>query len=366
MRWLDDQQLQQEDGAAAVIVGVLMLMLIGFAAFAVDAAALYQEKRELQNGADAAAVAAAQECIYSGVCDNTAHDALADDYADSNANDDASTGDVVSVDTAAQTLTARASTEDASNAFGPLRHWFAWAIGTPETTVTAEATVSWGPPSPGTKIGTLPLALSNCDLERGLQEQITNYGASTSTNPPGLLFPTFPAGGGLQITFHNPTPAAETCTAIPGFDSSYDSNGDGKLPAGFSWLKDDPDGSCIVETMTGDAADINPETGMPYDYVVKDPGVNVPTGCIFELNKTYAVPIFKDYIEQPGDDYYRIKGYIGFHLRGYRFPSQTAGEPCTGASGAHCIRGYFTAVPVLSGEYTPGAPCSICVIGFES
>jgi hypothetical protein len=56
----------EEQGAIAVVVAICLLVLIGAGAFAVDMGNLYWERRQLQNAADAGAMAAAQEIVLSG------------------------------------------------------------------------------------------------------------------------------------------------------------------------------------------------------------------------------------------------------------------------------------------------------------
>ncbi len=53
------QLINEQRGAVAIIVAFLMFVLLGFAAFAVDFGYLYGVKNELQNAADAAALAGA-------------------------------------------------------------------------------------------------------------------------------------------------------------------------------------------------------------------------------------------------------------------------------------------------------------------
>ena len=50
-----------DDGAVAVLVAVLLVVLLGMAAFAVDAGALYSERRQMQTAADAAVLAGVME-----------------------------------------------------------------------------------------------------------------------------------------------------------------------------------------------------------------------------------------------------------------------------------------------------------------
>ena len=51
-----------ERGGISVLVAILMVALLGFAAVAVDVGMLYAERTQLRNGADAAAIAVAQKC----------------------------------------------------------------------------------------------------------------------------------------------------------------------------------------------------------------------------------------------------------------------------------------------------------------
>jgi Flp pilus assembly protein TadG len=54
--------LDRERGATAVVFALLLVPMLGFAAIAVDIGALYAERARLQVGADAAAIAVAQDC----------------------------------------------------------------------------------------------------------------------------------------------------------------------------------------------------------------------------------------------------------------------------------------------------------------
>ena len=67
MRWLT-ARLEEERGASAVLVGIMMLALVGMAALAVDVGAMYSERAQLQNAADAGALAAAEYCADNDDC----------------------------------------------------------------------------------------------------------------------------------------------------------------------------------------------------------------------------------------------------------------------------------------------------------
>ena len=62
----------------------MMVVLLGMGALVIDVGQLYAERRELQNGADAAALAVAQDCAGGDCLDETT---TADTYADDNAHD---------------------------------------------------------------------------------------------------------------------------------------------------------------------------------------------------------------------------------------------------------------------------------------
>lgn len=53
--------LSDQRGASAVLIAIMLVMLIGFAALAVDIGYLYATRNELQNVADAAALAATRK-----------------------------------------------------------------------------------------------------------------------------------------------------------------------------------------------------------------------------------------------------------------------------------------------------------------
>ena len=71
-------------GAVAIFVALCLVILLMIAAWVIDGSALYQERRELQNGADAAALAIARDCA-EGACGDVY--ATGEAFADGNAGD---------------------------------------------------------------------------------------------------------------------------------------------------------------------------------------------------------------------------------------------------------------------------------------
>jgi Flp pilus assembly protein TadG len=72
--------MRADDGATAVVVAVMIIVLLGFMAIVVDAGAMYVERRQMQTAADAASLAGVQELPGSPV--NAV--AAADQYAQLN------------------------------------------------------------------------------------------------------------------------------------------------------------------------------------------------------------------------------------------------------------------------------------------
>ena len=77
MRRLGSPRPDAERGAAGVLVAVMMLVLIGAGALAVDVGQIYSERAQLQNGADAGALGVAQACHKAG-CTQAEAEAFAD------------------------------------------------------------------------------------------------------------------------------------------------------------------------------------------------------------------------------------------------------------------------------------------------
>src|SRR3954447_8949498 len=88
--------MKDERGAVAIIVALIMVGLLGFTALAVDVAAAWSEKKQLQNGADAGALAIAQACA-KGACGTPS--ATAQTYADLNRNNPTASGITTTADT---------------------------------------------------------------------------------------------------------------------------------------------------------------------------------------------------------------------------------------------------------------------------
>lgn len=266
-----------ERGVAGVMVALMVLVLIGVGAMAVDVGQIYAERAQLQNGADAGALAAAQLCSNSGGCTQSAANAAAKALADSNSNDGVSNLQSVDLSVANQ-VTVTTSTIDGTTHAGFLSKLFSSALNVPPVTVGAKATASLKPPSGG---GAFPLAFSN---------QCWDLSGAT-------------AAGTLQKISWKP---GTTCTNPSGHT----------VPGGWGWLSD-PDADCYAVTSTGNMAG-------------SDPGNNKPTQCatilqgwINSLTSGTAVkvtfPVFDTSAGSGNNATFHIIGYATFNIVGWKF-----------------------------------------------
>jgi len=304
------RSLDGERGAVAVFVALLMVALLGFAAVSIDVGAMYAERRQLQNGADAGALAIAQDCA-DGACGNPS--GTAQQFATANKNDGVVAaaiqgGPVTSASTSVTVVTG--TTVD---------HWFAPVLGIDESNLTASATAKWGVPIGGTAV--LPITFSWCE-----------WNAQT--------------GGG--------SPSGTTQrTIIFSKDSGTNCNGPSgnAVPGGFGWLPTDS-GTC--NTTSALAQILESKTGN-----------SMPSGCTsadFQkvLAQTVLLPIYDQATEQGSSAKYRVYGYAAFKLTGYAFPSANYNASQCLSPNRNCLRGYFVEFVDTNSTFkygnVPGSP----------
>ncbi|HSP76595.1 MAG TPA: pilus assembly protein TadG-related protein [Cryobacterium sp.] len=324
MRWLT-ARLGNERGASAVLVAVLLVPLFGFAAIAVDVGALYVERGQLQNGADAAALAIAQDCATDGVCTGSA--ATAAVFADANALDGAANVLTPTFPTS-NSVTVTSSTRVAGTDADAISHPFARFIGIDSTTVRAEATAEWGGPGSGT---VLALALSWCEFQESL-------GAP---------------GGRMTIR----TDTNKECKHLPSTEV---------IPGGFGWI-DNTTGPCEATINLSLNLDAAGEL-----WVDSDPGASVPSECKPSLskfkNEPVLIPIY-DLVRGTGTNAeYRIFAFAAFTVTGWKFPSTPATDidlsaPICPPSPASCpggnwkgIQGIFEELVSVDSAFGLGGP----------
>lgn len=341
-----------ERGAAATMVAVLLAggVLLGMTALTVDVGQIYSERRELQNGADAAALAVAQDCADGEPCDvGTDSGSLAGTFADANAKKDGA-ADVVHVcgdgagslpgcpdpngsiydcpvppAVGVKYVEVKTATEE-SDGSTLLPPTFARTLAGNSDydghNVYACARAGWG--APRTVTSALPVTFSLCEWN-SYTANGTNYAPPPEDD--GSYPGGYPTSYEHKIYLHT-TKGLSGCPAGP-------SGGD--LPGGFGWLDSDGCEATVDEN----------------SWVYDDPGVSINNDCkdkIDDLVGTIVyLPVFDDTNGLNGaNGEYHIRGFAAFYLTGYNLPaaqgnpqaSVATGDKCKGSD--KCLIGWFT------------------------
>jgi Flp pilus assembly protein TadG len=300
-----DRRLGNERGAAAVVLSLLMVPMLGFAAIAVDIGSLYAERARLQVAADAAALAVAQDCAH-GNCGNM----LATAAAMVSANDGRAGAAPPVLRSNPLSVTVDGRT--------PVQHWFAPVLGYDSTAVSASATVAWGGPEQGTAV--LPLTFSWCEFA-----QQTGGG--------------LPSGATVRTVYFTKTSNTVGCTG-PSHNV---------VPGGFAYL-DTPPGKCSAASARN-ARSYSSTGNTP-------PNTCSPAYITSWVGRTVLLPLFDVSGGTGNNAWYHVYGYAAFRLTGYAFGGQfsTSPKPCAGND--RCVSGYFTRFVDLSDafSFSPDAP----------
>lgn len=348
---------RSDRGAVAVLVAVVLVpVLLGISAIAVDGSMLYAGRRQVQTGADSAALAVAQACAQSSAActPGTAGDlnALVKE------NVDLGDADVQSVCIQGPSLADCAGPSPArlpdcpislpSKANGvvvrtqtQLDLVFARLLkdAKDKANVGACASVAWG--SPGKMTAVLPFTVSQCEFDQAtLFDPVTH---------PTRVYPT--AETGLALKYKN----GGDCSEYQGRD--YD--------GGFGWLDHD---ACTNMMVVNGWIKGTPGGGKGSDcddafdtFLGQD--VYLPIySCVANTTPSGECPKEK---ANGSHANYRIAGFAAFHLSGYDLPAvgrKTSPEHkssvvCTG-NGGHCIFGWFLRDVVSAGEISadPNTP----------
>ncbi|MCB5272966.1 hypothetical protein BJG92_00478 [Arthrobacter sp. SO5] len=257
----------------AVITAIFMVVMLGMAAIVVDVGMIYAERFQLQNGADAAALAIAQDCAAKR-CTNP--EATATALAGKNAHDGVSAATAV-ISGRSVTVRTSTATPDGGSA---VRHWFAPVLGIESTEVEAVAKASWGSPSKAT---VFPFTAPRC------------------------MFDSAPTDVELWIT------STSTCTG----------SGGKTLPGAFGWLDEDVKNSC--------------RTSVDVDQVIGgDPGKSGPKDCHID-GTTILLPVYASASGNGNHVSYVMDGFAAFKVSAHSWPSEKRSEPgcsnCTGIKG---------------------------------
>ncbi len=352
---------RDERGAVGVLVAVLLAggVLLGLGAMVIDVGQLYQERAELQNGADAAALAVAKSCAL-GTCAAS----LAAQYADENASKltggkaavsqvcgsgtlgacPASTGALTDCPSAPSTglgyVDVHTSTLLPSGSTVLPPSFAQTLLGNSSysgTTVKACAQAAWGGPSAA---NTLAIGISACSWN-SYTSSGTNYAPTPPTVPSSsydhqLNLENFGGGGG--------------CSGEPfGWDT-----------AGVFGYAVDQTGSCGIYTDSP-------------TFLVKT-GASVNSTCQTGLANSQSsrtamfVPVYTTVTGSGSNAVATLKGFAAFVVTGYSLPGFSASDWLNSSNNScsyKCIDGYFTKqiIPATGGINEGGTYLGAAVIG---
>jgi Flp pilus assembly protein CpaB len=329
--------VHDDRGAVAVLVAAFVMMgILGLGAIVLDTGQLYAERRELQNGADGAALSVVLDCGSAAGCASTiAADAAA--KADQNANDGAATvaspsgpaicgsggglnpcnpvsglGDwdcrpIPSAALSANYVQVRTQTRvDGGGSLLPPS--FARILpgmgGYNGSTVRACARASWGGPSSLTT--GISVTMSSCEWN-----QATSGGSNLAPPPP---YPPNPSTTYEQVLKLHTT-VAGTC---PGGGASGSDR-----PGAFGWLND-ANGDC--------SSNVDMATGT----VGTDPGNNISQACQTAFDAAMSppypvmyIPVYNSAVANGSNTTYTVRGFAAFVVTGARLPASTGRPGCT-------------------------------------
>lgn len=298
---------KDDRGAVAVWVAVLLIPFLMAAALTVDIGAVHADRQRLQHGAEAAALAIAQDCAVAD-CGNEL--ATAQNLADAHQPMGGPvTATVPVLEDGWVEVTTTASRD----------HWFAPVMGQDDITQTLTGAASWGSPSGGRSA--IPFAFAACELAGFGVLQMDAAGNVTGLDESRI-------GQRFRLEQSKVTNTS-ACTVKPE-SNNY-------APGGFGWLA--PDGAadepgCTVHTEIGEtvgSANGNSQGSHDSDCYARlrdaiDSG-NDP-------DVPYALlPVFSTADSPTTAKTYLVAGYIAVTLEGYRFQgTRCYGETVTGTS----------------------------------
>ena len=344
------RHIKDDRGSTAVILAVSMSAIFGIGAVVVDMGTLLQERRVLQNGADAGALAVAEQCGV-GACGDALTTAAT--YADANADDDNTSVEEIcgsgvdgvsacavaptSVPAGASYVQVTTITDDGAGG-DEVPFGFARIFGLDGMSVRARAVAAWGGPS--ALVSALPVTISQCEYNA-----YTSSGTDLEDPPPYTSgYPTPEA----VIYLHDTTGASPCPSGGSGAD----------LPGGFGWL----------ETTTGCEAISSID-----DWFDDSTGRPPPTSCTATLmaalvGTVVALPIFDQTNGLTGTNgEYHMSGYAAFYVTGYSIVGQykvqslvTGSYPCSGQ--ASCISGFFVNAPAPVSGSIGGPSMGVTVV----
>lgn len=218
-----------ELGVVAPLTALIMVVLLGMAAFAVDVGTMYSEHAQLQNGADSSALAIAQACAATPqrpAC--AAPVAAATGLANDNALDAHSNLVSATVGPGVVNVTTQAQDPAGNNHFSLV---FARALGINTSDIRASAQATFGGYSAANVV---PLTFSKCESDPGFTKD--------------LQF--FPSHG-------------SRLDDDPGYKCKQGPSSGWELPGGFGWIDHGTTNCTVLVDITNPWVDA--DTGQDFD-----------------------------------------------------------------------------------------------------
>lgn len=172
-----------ERGAVSVILAIMLVVLLGFGAMAVDVAMMYSERAQLRNGADAVALGVAQKCAKNASDpDCSESSSMARSLANSNANDRLSNIKSIVLNKTSRTVTATVGSQEAGHAPNQVSLFLARSLGFNTAEVNAPSTVGWGSPEKGPVV--FPVTVSICQVrsQAGVMQLLQLHGKNANSD----------------------------------------------------------------------------------------------------------------------------------------------------------------------------------------
>lgn len=328
--------MKGDQGAVAVIVALLAVVLFGFAALVIDIAVLFHERRQLQNGADAVALSVAYGCA-GGACGSATATATAQSFVTENHDSSSPPGTPgrgkltqlcgVAPPEGSVLLPLPLCTHEADLATKyPGNYVVArTASGTQEgaaglapilagilpggqlpTTVPARAVVRWG--TPGSLATRLPVTMSKCRWEL-----MTKFGTSlppTPTSPSTWVEGSYPKNDATRLLEAEQSLITGTAVGKDPYNDDTCASTEQPAPGNFNWLETAP-GKCEATLEVGDVPTYDNSTGK-----------NVPDACKTTLQhlvgSVVGVPIYSSTPDggSVGSYTYETDGFAAFYVTG--------------------------------------------------
>ncbi|WP_457967809.1 Tad domain-containing protein [Arthrobacter sp. D1-29] len=271
----------------APLTALIMVFLLGMAAFAVDVATMYSEHAQLQNGADSSALAIAQACAATPAGPACAAPvAAAAGLANDNALDAHSNVVSATVGSGVVNVTTQAQDTSGNNHFSLA---FARALGIETSDIKASAQAKFGGYS---SANVVPLAFSKCESDPFFTKD--------------LQF--FPSHG-------------DSLADDPAYECVTSSSSGHEVPGGFGWL--DSPGSCSAKVSITDPW-VGTDTGQNYDADCAT-RMNEWGAILADPSKTVEilVPIFDDRRGTGSNAEFHIEAFAQISLRGWNLAGGT-------------------------------------------